>query len=70
MDAPAAQASYDIGAAALKLIVGVCLALIGAILWNFDARLRTLEGDKLTKDDVKDAVKAVLHDDETNRKRR
>lgn len=70
MDAPSVQASYDLGGAALKLVVGVCLALLGAILWNFDARIRKLEDGHLTKEDVKDAVKAVLHDDETLRRRR
>lgn len=70
MDAPSAQSSYDLGKAALQLVTGVALAMLGAILWNFDTRLRGLEDAKLTKDDVKDAVKAVLHDDETTRRHR
>lgn len=70
MDGPSAQASFDVGTPALKLLITVSLGLLGAILWNYDARIRNLEEAKLTKDDVKDAVKAVLHDDETLRKRR
>lgn len=71
MDAPSAQVTFDLGRAALQIVTGVALALLGAILWNFESRIRGLEDVKLTKDDVRDAIKAVLHDDEiTTRKHR
>jgi len=71
MDAPIAQASFDLGLAALKVTFGIAVGLLGAILWNHESRIQGCETARLTKDDVKDAVKSVLHDDEvTTRKHR
>ena len=65
------SATLDLGALALKLAVGVAVGLLGAILVNFEYRLQKVEDAKLTQDDIKNAVKAVLHDDEiTSRKHR
>lgn len=60
MDAPATQATIDIGSALLKITVGVIIAILGAILYDMNERLKYLERNCVTPDMIKESMREVM----------
>lgn len=50
----------DIGAQLLKIALGVVVALLAAIIYNFNDRIMFLERERLTPDGLKEALREVL----------
>jgi len=68
MDAPVTATEIDLGATALKICFGIIVALIAAILYNFNERIMYLERNAITPDNLKENLREVIT--ETERKHR
>ena len=68
MDAPTIEAANDIGSTLLKLTVGIVIAIVGAVLWDMNERLKYLERNALTPETLKENLREVIT--ETDRKRK
>lgn len=65
MDAQTTQAASDLKNILLEGLLGALFCICGAIAYDLNDRLKTVEKRTvLTKDDVKAAIKEVLYDDE------
>lgn len=50
----------EIEEALLKIALGIVIALLAAILYNFNDRITFLERERLTPDGIKEAFREVL----------
>lgn len=63
-----AEINTDLGAWALKIVIGVLVAILGAILYDMNERLKYLERNAITPDNLKENLREVIT--ETDRARR
>lgn len=68
MDASAAQ--NDLAAWLLKIVVGVIVAILGAILYDMNERLKYVERNTLTPESLKENLREVIIDTIPDRKHR
>jgi hypothetical protein len=60
MDAPVA--SSNLGAWALTIAVGVIIAILGAILYDMNERIKYVERALPTKEEIREAMREVLNE--------
>ena len=58
MDASAA--SPDLSAWALKIVIGVIVAILGAILYDMNERIKYIERNAITPDNLKENLREVI----------
>lgn len=63
-----AQVSQDLGAWALKIAIGVVVAILSAILYDMNERIKYLERNAITPENLKENLREVIT--ETERKHR
>jgi hypothetical protein len=68
MDAPSVE-TIDFGSVALKVVIGVLVAILGAILYDMNERLKYVERNAVTPETLKETLREVITETEPRRHR-